>query len=192
MSNNIIIDLYKKNLFYYHYLIYNNIHKTNYKIFFYDKNIPLNKDDIPSDTIYLIFGKNFNQILKKNDIPNSVVFIQFHKFLPDLLNNSYIPDNVIEIIFCESYNKNKLNFNKNIILCEICNNNEVIYNDYCMIIDIDNKDKLINFITNDFMMNKNMKNNIHKELIEKFFNPKWLLSMCSKYNIEFDELLDIY
>jgi hypothetical protein len=64
------------------------------------------------------------------------------------------------------------------------------YNDNLIIRDTDKNlfdEKIL-----DFVPKKYFGNVILQELTEKVFHPNRLLKLCDKYNIGFDELMDIY
>jgi hypothetical protein len=109
------------------------------------------------------------------------------------LDNNNLPKSIIEILLIGNrrYSFSKL---KNILVGNIIyNEHHYHYNyhyDNLIIRDTDKNlfdDKIL-----DFTPDKFIGNTILRELTEKVFQPERLLKLCDKYNIGFDELMEIY
>ena len=162
--------------------------------FGYNFNQPLKKDDIPNLVTHLTFDYDFNQPLKKGDIPESVTHLFFNELFNQPLDDNNLPKNIIEVWFFGkmpySLSIPKNIFLGNIIYNEYNNHTYYYYNDNLIIWDLDKNlfDKKISVFTSE----KYIGNIILQELTQKVFHPNRLLKICDKYNIGFDELIEIY
>ncbi len=189
---------------------------THLNLHCYD--LPLKEGDIPNNVTHLTFGDHFNQPLKIGDIPNSVTYLKFgylfnqnpvnipnsvthlvfgYKFNKPL-NDNNIPKNIIELILSNKFNE-ELIINKN-ILVGIDIEGKIVYKELCTSLinyfhpskDIYTYDMINTFIEKNFAKEKLIGNIIYKELINKVFNPSRLLNISTIYNIDIQQLLNIY
>jgi hypothetical protein len=110
-----------------------------------------------------------------------------------MLNDDNLPNNLLTLTLENTYTHS---INSNIIIFKIiddfyteyhCKNTNLIYQYQTDIIK-----KIIDYIEEYFIKNKLIGQIIFKELTEKIFHPTRLLNICDMYNIEFDQLMEIY
>ncbi len=171
----------------------------------------INVGAIPNSVKYLYINI-YDFKLEKNVIPTSVIYLTINNIsnIDTNIDSSYLPKS-IKILNIQSSRLNLSNFvndNNNLIGVVCCRNNFIPSNNNIVIgkmlggfikynilnIELYNyeKIKIDNIITDFIVNNNNIGNIIFEELVSKVFNPNRLLTICEKYNIDFDELNDIY
>jgi hypothetical protein len=154
----------------------------------------ITENTIPKKVKYLIFGNKFEHNFTKNMIPDSVIYLQLGYRFTHRLKNNILPKNLLNLVFFRD-NKNfkSKNTNNKFILGKIENDDkliEYIYNDKYIILSLDYINDFNKFI--ESFSNKYIGKIIFEELVSKVFNPQRMLKICRLYNIEFDDLMEIY
>jgi hypothetical protein len=160
----------------------------------------IEKNTIPYGVKILVFGNRFIQKITDNFIPDSVIYLQLGytftydkicKYLPKNLLNLVLWGDIYDLSQFTDYTFDNNDNNKffvgyysaeDYILYNF--NYDCIYSHFNDIIQINRN--IFNFVENK------IGNVIFEELTKKVFHPTRLNNLSIKYNIDFEELQDIY